>query len=151
MFIRMSRACSVRQVTANLAGTYSQASAAGTLRYGRLMAHSKLLANGNPTDVARISRNSPNWASPSYRAIRLSVGNWADSPAPVIIAVSHVDQPNTPNANFITGLDSCTLAPGESASKVYEVPGEVVVFLASPEQPQVSGIQVFFTIYGRTD
>ena len=115
------------------------------------MAHTKLLASGNPADVAPDQSELAQLDLSSYSAIRLSAGNWADSPAPVIIAVSHVDQPDTPNANLITGLDSFTLAPGESASKVYEVPGETVVFLASPEQPPVSGIQVFFTIYGRAD
>jgi len=34
---------------------------------------------------------------------------------------------------------------------VYEVLGEVVVFVANPEQLPLDGIQVFFTIYGRTD
>jgi hypothetical protein len=139
-----------KQATANLANTHRQASAAGTFRYGQLMAHTKLLANGNPTDVAPDQSELAHLDLSSYRAIRLSAGNWADSPAPVIIAVSHVDQPNTPNANLITRLDSFTLTPGESASKVYEVPGEVVVFLASPAPP-VNGIRVFFTIYGRTD
>ena len=114
------------------------------------MAHTKLLANGNPTGVASDESELAQLDLSSYRAIRLSVGNWADSPAPVVITVSHVDQPNTPNANLITRLDSFTLTPGESASKVYEVPGEVVVFLASPAPP-VNGIRVFFTIYGRTD
>jgi hypothetical protein len=115
------------------------------------MAHTKLLADGNPTNVAPDQSELAQLDLSSYRAIRLSAGNWADSPAPVVISVSHADQPNTPNANLITSLDSFTLAPGESASKVYEVPGEVVVFVASPGQPPVSGIQVFFTIYGRTD
>ena len=72
------------------------------------------------------------------------------SPA-ATVAVSHVDQPNTQNANLITGLDSFTIPPGESVSKVYEVPGEVVAFLATPEQSPLAGIQLFFTIYGRTD
>jgi len=49
------------------------------------------------------------------------------------------------------GLDAFTLAPDEWASKVYEIPGEVVTFVANPEQPPPDGIQVFFTIYGRTD
>jgi hypothetical protein len=38
------------------------------------------------------------------RAIRLSVGNWVNSPAPVVISLSQMDQPNTPNANAITLL-----------------------------------------------
>jgi hypothetical protein len=115
------------------------------------MPHTKLLAKGNPAVVAPDQSELAQLDLSSYRAIRLSVGNWVGSPAPTIIAVSHVDQPDTPNANLITGLDSFALAPGESASKVYEVPGEVVVFLASPAQPPVSGINVDFTIYGRTD
>lgn len=69
----------------------------------------------------------------------------------MVIAISQVDQPNTPNANLIASVDSFTLAPDESTSKVYEVPGEVVVFVANPGQPPLSGIQVFFTIYGRAD
>jgi hypothetical protein len=68
----------------------------------------------------------------------------------VVIAVSQVDKPNTPNANLIASVDSFTLAPGGSASKVYVALGEVVVFVASPAPP-LEGIQVFFTIYGRTD
>jgi hypothetical protein len=115
------------------------------------MPHTKLLAKGNPADVGPDQSELAQLDLSSYRAIRLSVGNWVGSPAAVIIAVSHVDQPDTQNANLITSLDSFTLTPGGSASKVYEVPGEVVVFLASPEQPPVSGIKVDFTIYGRTD
>jgi hypothetical protein len=115
------------------------------------MPHTKLLASGNPTNVAPDQSQLAQLDLSSYGAIRLSAGNWVNSPAPVTITVSNVDQPDTPNANLITILDSFSLAPGESGSKVYQVPGEVVVFLASPEQPPVSGIQVFFTIYGRAD
>lgn len=105
---------------------------------------------------ARISRNSHSstcllTAPSGYRTIGLSVGNWVGSPAPVVIAISHVALPNTPNANLITSIDTFTLAPGGSASKVYEVPGEVVLFLASPGHPQLGGIQIDFTIYSRTD
>jgi hypothetical protein len=35
----------------------------------------------------------------------------------VIIAVSHVDQPDTINANFITALDSFTVPPGGSVGR----------------------------------
>lgn len=115
------------------------------------MSYTKLLASGNPADVAPDQSQLAQLDLSSYGVIRLSAGNWVDSAASVTIAVSHVDQPDTLNANLITSLDSFTLAPGESTSKVYQVPGEVVVFLASPEQPPVSGIQVFFTIYGRAD
>ena len=87
----------------------------------------------------------------AYRAIRLSVDNWEHSPAPVAIVVSHVDEPDTINANFITGLDSFTVPPGESVSRAYEVPGEVVAFLARPEQPPLAGIEIDFTVYGRAD
>jgi hypothetical protein len=69
----------------------------------------------------------------------------------VVITIAQVDQPNRPNANFIAGVDAFTLAPDESASKVYEIPGEVVAFVADPERPPLDGIQVFFTIDGRTD
>jgi hypothetical protein len=34
------------------------------------------------------------------------------------------------------GLDAFTLAPDEWASKVYEIPGEVVAFVANSEQPR---------------
>ncbi len=115
------------------------------------MPNTKLLAKGNPTNVDLIQSELAQLDVSSYHTIRLSAGNWEGSPAPVVIAISHVDQPNTPNANLITGLDSFALPPGESISKVYEVPGEVVVFLANPEQPPLDGIQVFFTVYGRTD
>lgn len=115
------------------------------------MPHTKLLAQGGQFNVDPDQSQLAQLDVSSYRAIRLSVGNWEGSPAPVAIAVSHVDQPNTPRANLITGLDVFTLAPDEWVSKVYEIPGEVVVFLASPEQPPLSGIQIDFTIYGRTD
>ena len=55
------------------------------------------------------------------------------------------------NANFITALDSFTVPPGGSVSRVYEVPGEVVAFLASPEHPPLAGIEIDFTVYGRAD
>jgi hypothetical protein len=115
------------------------------------MPNTKLLAKGNPVEVDPIQSEIAQLDVSSYRTIRLSAGNWEGSPAPVIVAVSHVDQPNTLNANLITALDSFTLGPGESVSKVYEVPGEVVVFVANPEQPPLAGIRVFFTVYGRTD
>src|SRR5208283_5300850 len=101
-----------------------------------------LLAKGNPAVVAPDQSELAQLDLSSYRAIRLSVGNWVGSPVSAIIAVSHVDQPDTPNANLITGLDSFAVPPGGSVSKVYEVPGEVVVFLASPAMPSVSGINV---------
>lgn len=110
-----------------------------------------LLAQGNPADVGPEQAQLAQLDLSSYRVIRLSAGNWVGSPAPVIIGLSHVDQPNTPRANLITGLDSFTLAPGESVSKVYEVPGEVVALFAEPDPPQVSGVKVDFTVYGWTD
>jgi hypothetical protein len=115
------------------------------------MPNTKLLAKGDQFNVDPNQSELAQLDLSSYRTIRLSVGNWEGSPAPVLIAVSHVDQPNTPNANLITSLDFFTLAPAESVSKVYEVPGEVIVFLANPEQPPLGGIQIDFTIYGRTD
>ena len=116
-----------------------------------VMPHTKLLAKGNPIQVDPVQSELAQLDLAPYEAVRLSVGNWEGSPGPVVIAISQVDQPNTPNANLIASVDSFTLAPDESVSKVYEVPGGVVVFLASPEQPPQSGIQVFFTIYGRAD
>lgn len=115
------------------------------------MPHTKLLAEGNPIQVDPVQSELAQLDLSEYRTIRLSVGNWEGSPGPVVIAISQVDQPNTPNANLIANVDSFTLAPDESVSKVYEVPGEVVVFVANPEQPPLGGIQVFFTIYGRAD
>ena len=87
----------------------------------------------------------------AYRTIRLSAGNGAGSPGPVVVAISQIDQPGTPNANAIALVDSFTLAPDESASKVYEVLGDVVAFVAQPETPPLAGIGLFFTIYGRAD
>jgi hypothetical protein len=115
------------------------------------MPHTKLLAGGTQVNVDPVQSQLAQLDLSPYRTIRLSIGSWEGSSGPVIIAVSQVDQPNTPNANLIAIVDSFTLAPDESASKVYEVPGEVVVFLANPQQPPLDGIQVDFTIYGRTD
>jgi hypothetical protein len=115
------------------------------------MPNTKLLASGNPTDVDPVQSQLAQLDVSPYGTIRLSAGNWGGSPGPVVIAVSQVDQPDTPNANLIASVDSFALAPGESASKVYKALGEVVVFVASPQQPPLAGIQVFFTIYGRTD
>jgi len=115
------------------------------------MPNTKLLAKGNPIKVDPAQSELAQLDVSPYRSIRLSVGNGAGSPGPVVITVTQVDQPDTPDANFIAGLDAFTLAPDCWASKVYEVPGEVVAFVANPEQPPLAGIRVFFTIYGRTD
>jgi len=115
-----------------------------------VMPHTKLLAKGNPIQVDPDQSQLAQLDVSAYRTIRLSAGNGEGSPGPVLIAISQIDQPNTPNANAIALVDSFTLAPGESASKVYEVLGDVVAFLANPEPPQ-SGIYLFFTIYGRTE
>ena len=115
------------------------------------MPNTKLLAKGNPIKVDAAPSELAQLDVSSYRSIRLSVGNWEGSPGPVVITIAQVDQPNTPNANFIVGLDAFTLGPDEWASKVYEIPGEVVAFVADREQPALDGIRVFFTIYGRTD
>jgi hypothetical protein len=111
----------------------------------------ELLASGHDIQVGPNQSQLAELDLSSYRAIRLSVGNWGGSSAPVTLSLSHVDQPNTDNANAISELDSFTVAPSELVSKLYEVPGEVVIFLASPLQPPVGGISVDFTIYGRTD
>ena len=115
------------------------------------MPNTKLLANGNQMTVDQDESELAQLDVSAYHAIRLSVNNWVNSPAPVVIGVSHVDQPNTINANFITALDSFTVPPGGSVSRVYEVPGEVVAFLASPEHPPLPGIEIDFTVYGRAD
>ena len=115
------------------------------------MPNTKLLADGNQMTVDEDESELAQLDLSAYRIIRLSVNNWVNSPAPVVIGVSHVDQPNTINANFITALDSFTVPPGGSVSRVYEVPGEVVSFLASPEHPPLPGIEIDFTVYGRTD
>jgi hypothetical protein len=44
--------------------------------------------------------------------MRLSVGNWVDSPASLLISIAHVNDPNTTNASAITALDSFTVTPG---------------------------------------
>jgi hypothetical protein len=123
----------------------------GSVGYGRLMPNTKLLAQGSQADVDPVQSELAQLDVSLYRTIRLSVGNWEGSPGPVIISISHVDQPHTPNANLITGLDSFTLVPGGSVSKAYQVPGEVIVLLANPETPPMSGIQIDFTLYGRTN
>jgi hypothetical protein len=115
------------------------------------MPHTKLLAAGNPIDVDPDQSQLAQLDLSSYRTIRLSAASGAGSPGPVIVGAAHVDQPDAPHANLITTLDSFTLAPDESVSKVYEVPGEVVVFYAQPESPPLAGIGLFFTIYGRAD
>ncbi len=115
------------------------------------MPNTKLLADGNQMTVDEDESELAQLDLSAYRTIRLSVDNWVNSPAPVVIVVSHVEQPNTINANFITSLDSFTVPPGESVSRVYEVPGEVVTFLARPEHPPLAGIEIDFTVYGRAD
>ena len=115
-----------------------------------VMPHTKLLAKGNPTQVDPDQSQLAQLDVSAYSRIRLSAGNEEDSAGPVLIAISQIDQTNTQNANAIALVDSFTLVPGESASKVYEVLGDVVAFFANPEPPQ-SGISVFFTIYGRTE
>ena len=123
----------------------------GSVGYGRLMPNTKLLAEGSQADVDPVQSELAQLDVSLYRTIRLSVGNWEGSSGPVVISISHVNQPGTPNANLITGLDSFTLVPGGSVSKAYEVPGEVIVLLANPETPPMSGIQIDFTLYGRTN
>jgi hypothetical protein len=88
------------------------------------MPNTKLLADGNQMTVDEDESELAQLDVSAYRTIRLSVDNWVNSPAPVVIGVSHVDQPNTINANLITALDSFTVPPGGSVSRVYEVPGE---------------------------
>jgi hypothetical protein len=114
------------------------------------MPDTKLLAKGDPIQVDPAQSELAQLDVSSYGSVRLSVGNKADSPGPAVITIAQVDQPNTPDANFIAGIGAFTLAPDEWASRVYEIPGEVVAFVAGPEQPPLGGIQVFFTIYGRT-
>ena len=115
------------------------------------MPHTKLLAAGNQMTVDEDESELAQLDVSTYRTIRLSVDNWVNSPAPVVFGVSHVDQPNTINANFITVLDSFTVPPGGSVSRVYEVPGEVLAFLASPEHPPLAGVEIDFTVYGQAD
>ena len=119
--------------------------------YGRRMPNTKLLADGNQMTVDEYESELAQLDLSAYGTIRLSVGNWENSPAAVVIVVSHVDQPNTINANFITELDSFTVLPGGSVTRAYEVPGEVVAFLARPERPPLAGIEIDFTVYGRSD
>ena len=93
----------------------------GSIGYGRHMPHAKLLASGNPIDEDLVQSELAQLDVSAYRTIRLSAGNGAGSPGPVVIAISQIDQPGTPSANAIALVDSFTLAPGESASTVYEV------------------------------
>jgi hypothetical protein len=115
------------------------------------MPNTKLLADGNQMTVDEYESELAQLDLSAYHTIRLSVDNWVNSPAPVVIVVSHVELPNTINANFITSLDSFTVQPGESVSKIYEVPGQMVAFLARPEHPPLPGIEIDFTVYGRAD
>ena len=115
------------------------------------MPHTKLLASGNPILVDPVQSLLAQLDLSLYRTIRLSAGNGVGSPGPVVITISQIDQPGTPMANAIVEVDSFTVAPNESASKVYEVTGEVVSFLAEPELAPLAGIGLSFTIYGRTD
>src|SRR5208283_370077 len=107
MIIRVPAGCPMGQPTAGPRGRAT----VETIGYGRPMPHTKLLAKGNPAVVAPDQSELAQLDLSSYRAIRLSVGNWVGSPVSAIIAVSHVDQPDTPNANLITGLDSFAVPP----------------------------------------
>jgi hypothetical protein len=122
-----------------------------TVSYRRPMPNTKLLAKGIELNVDPVQSELAQLDLSPYRTIRLSAGNWEGSAAAVTIAASHVDQPNTPAANLPTLLDSFLLQPGATASRVYEVPGVVVVFTANPEHPPQAGVQIDFTIYGRDD
>jgi hypothetical protein len=115
------------------------------------MPKTKLLACGNQMTVDEYESQLAQLDLSAYHTIRLSVDNWVNSPAPVVIGVSQVDEPSTINANFITSVDSFTVPPGGSVSRVYEVPGEVVAFLARAEHPPLAGIEIDFTVYGRAD
>jgi len=84
------------------------------------MPHTKLLAKGNPIQVDPDQSQLAQLDVSAYSKIRLSAGNEEDSPGPVLIAISQIDQPNTQNANAIALVDSFTLAPGESASKAHD-------------------------------
>jgi hypothetical protein len=112
----------------------------------------KLLAQSNPAGdaVDPVQSQLAQLDVTHYQTMRLSVGNWVNSLASLLIAISHINEPNTPNASAITLLDSFTVIPGESVSKAYEVPGETVAITASPEN-QVNGCSVFFTVYARAD
>ena len=70
------------------------------------MPDTTLLAKGNPIQVGPAQSELAQLDVSSYRGIRLSAGNWAGSPGPVVITITQVDQPNTPNANFIAGIDA---------------------------------------------
>lgn len=52
------------------------------------MPNTKLLAQGNQFNVDPVQSELAQLDVSSYRTIRLSVGNWEGSPAPVIIALS---------------------------------------------------------------
>jgi hypothetical protein len=112
----------------------------------------KLLAQSKPAGdaVDPVQSELAQLDVAAYRTIRLSVGNWVGSPASLLIGISHVNDPNTANASAITALDSFTVAPGESVSTAYEVPGETVSITANPEN-QATGCSVFFTVYARAD
>jgi hypothetical protein len=112
----------------------------------------KLLAQSNPAGdaVDPLQSKLAQLDVAAYEAMRLSVGNWVNSPAALVIDIAHINEPNTPNANAITALDTFVVAPGESVSRLYEVPGDTVLISASPET-QASGCSVFFTVYARTN
>ena len=104
-----------------------------------------LIASGNQFAVDSVQSQLTQLDLRRYRIIRLSIGNWAFSPAPLLIGVEHIYEPNTPNASSITLLDKFTLAPGDWVSRLYQVPGQTVAFSASPEC-QASGCQLDYTL-----
>jgi hypothetical protein len=112
----------------------------------------KLLAQSDPAGdaVDPVQSELAQLDVAPYETMRLSVGNSVNSPASLLIAIAHVNEPNTPNASSITLLDSFTVTPDQSVSNAYEVPGKTVVITANPEN-QASGCFVFFTVYARTD
>lgn len=116
------------------------------------MPTTKLLAKSNPAGdaVDPVQSQLAQLDVAPYEAMRLSVGNWVNSPEPLVIGIAHVNEPDTPNASAITALDTFIVTPDESVSRLYQVPGETVLITASPEN-QASGCLVFFTVYARAD
>ena len=115
------------------------------------MGITKLIASGNPSVIDPVQSQLTLLDLSRYRIIRLSIGNWAFSPAPLLIGVNHIYEPNTPNASAITLLDSFTLARGDwGVSRLYEVPGQTVSITANPEG-QASGCQAFYTLHAWDD
>ena len=113
------------------------------------MASTTLLASGNGISVSVGGTTLAQLDLTQYRAMRLTVAASAFNPADVLVAIAHVDQPNTSNANAIDNLDRYLVSADGNVSRSYDVPGQSIDIEAFPEG-DVSGCTVFFTVYAQS-